>query len=177
MPLAQLALPALKRRPAGELRLVIDTIDALIHSDGQVDMFEYALASLVRQQLTESLEPSNTRRGTRKLTEVRASALALLAVLAKHGHSDPTGARRAYMAGAQVLFPGAADAYVESQDWIATMDSALPQLDALLPIAKETLILALATTVGHDGQIAIVEAELLRLTCTLLHCPLPPLLG
>jgi len=177
MPLVQLALPALKRRPAGELRLVIDTIDTLIHSDGQVDVFEYALARLLRQQLTESIEPSNARGGTHKLTAARASALALIAVLAKHGNTDVAAARRAFIAGAQVLFPGAAEAYVEPSDWLATLDSALPKLDALLPIGKETLILALATTVGHDGKIAIVEAELLRLTCTLLHCPMPPLLG
>ena len=76
-----------------------------------------------------------------------------------------------------MLFPGDADAYAQPRDWIAELDRALPALDALVPVGKETLVLALATTVGHDGQIAVSEAELLRLTCTLLHCPLPPILG
>lgn len=177
MPLVQLALPSLKRRPGSELDLLIATIDTLIHSDGHVEVFEYALARLVRQQLQESMQPGEPRRGNAKLPQVRREALALLALLAEHGHRDTESARRAYLAGSAVLFPGDASAYAPPSNWIETLDHALPALDGLLPAGKEMLILALATTIGHDGQIAVVEAELLRLTCTLLHCPLPPILG
>lgn len=177
MPLAALALPALKRRPATEVHLLIDTIDKLIQRDGRVDVFEYGIARLLRQQMVEAMEPARARAGNAKLPGVRREALALLAVLAHHGHGDSESARRAYIAGAGVLFPGDADAYAQPRDWIAELDRALPALDALVPVGKETLVLALATTVGHDGQIAVSEAELLRLTCTLLHCPLPPILG
>lgn len=177
LPLVHLALPALKRRPPGETRLLMDTIDVLVHRDGRVDAFEYVLARLMRQQLDEAMQPGAARPGNGKLPAVRADALALLATLARHGHADADSARRAYAAGAEVLFPGEASSYAPPQDWVAALDRALPTLDALLPAAKETLVLALATTVGHDGQVAISEAELLRLTCTLLHCPLPPILG
>ena len=175
-PLAQLALPALKRRPATELRMLVDTIDTLIHSDGRIDVFEYVLARLLRQQLNESLAPSETRGGHAKLPGLRSEALTLLAILAHHGHTDSELARRAYVAGASVLFPGDGSAYSPPGEWIDALDRALPALDALLPAGKETLVLALATTVGHDGRIATSEAELLRLTCALLHCPLPPML-
>jgi uncharacterized protein (DUF2336 family) len=175
-PLAQMAMPALKRRPASELQQLVETIETLIHSDGLVEVFEYVLARLLRQQLQESLAPSQSRPSQVKLTGVRREAEGLLAILAHHGHTDAAGAQRAYLAGAGVLFPGDAGAYAMPQDWVATLDQALPALDALVPAGKETLLLALATTVGHDGQIAIAEAELLRLTCTLLHCPLPPFL-
>ncbi|HWS27984.1 MAG TPA: M48 family metallopeptidase [Xanthomonadales bacterium] len=177
MPLAALALPALKRRPASEVHLLIDTVDTLIQRDGRVDVFEYGIARLLRQQLTEAMDPARARGGHAKLPAVRREALALLAILAHHGHADSEGARRAFVAGAAVLFPGDAQAYATPRDWIGALDSALPALDALVPAGKETLVLALATTVGFDGQIAIAEAELLRLTCTLLHCPLPPILG
>lgn len=177
MPLAALALPALKRRPESEVKLLIDTIDHLIQRDGRVDVFEYGIARLVRQQMIESIEPARAQTGHAKLHGARKEALALLAVLAHHGHADTEGARRAYVAGAGVLFPGDAVAYATPRDWIGALDQALPALDALVPAGKETLVLALVTTVGFDGQIAIAEAELLRLTCTLLHCPLPPILG
>lgn len=177
LPLVHLALPALKRRPPGETRLLIDTIDALVRRDGRIEVFEFVLAALLRQQLDEALSPGTTRSAAAKLPAVRTHALALLATLARQGHADAESARRAFMAGAQVLFPGEAAAYTPPVDWIAALDLALPALDALLPAGKETLVLALATTVGHDGQVAISEAELLRLTCTLLHCPLPPILG
>jgi Zn-dependent protease with chaperone function len=175
-PLAQMAMPALKRRPAAELRQLVDTLETLIHSDGRIEVFEYVLARLLRQQLNESLAPSEARGGRVKLPGVRREALALLAVLAHHGHAQPESARRAYAAGVGALFPGDGDAYAPPADWVEALDRALPALDALLPAGKETLVLALATTVGHDGQIAIAEAELLRLTCALLHCPLPPIL-
>lgn len=176
LPLAQLAMPAIKRRPPAELRQLLDAIEALILEDGRVDLFEYVLARLLRQQLDEAIEPGLSTQGGRKLIALRAEANALLAVLARQGHRDPAQARRAYLAGAAVLFPGAADAMPDSADWMAMLDQALPRLDALLPAAKETLVLALATTALHDGLIAIEEAELLRLVCNLLHCPLPPLL-
>jgi hypothetical protein len=177
LPLVHLALPALKRRPTQEIEQLLSGVDGLIHRDGHIEVFEYVLARLLRQQLGEAMEPGRAQPGNTKLVSVRSEALALLATLARHGHASADNARRAFAAGAAVLFPGEASAYAPPDDWIEALDQALPALDSLLPAGKETLILALATTVGHDGQIAISEAELLRLTCTLLHCPLPPVLG
>jgi hypothetical protein len=30
--------------------------------------------------------------------------------------------------------------------------------------------------VSHDGRVCVAEAELLRVICASLHCPLPPML-
>ena len=46
----------------------------------------------------------------------------------------------------------------------------------LVPMAKEQLVEGLLKTVTHDQQLTIDEAELLRVVCASLHCPLPPLL-
>ena len=175
LPLAQMAMPALRRRPPSELRQLVATLEALIHIDGRVDVFEYVLARLTRQQVNDALDPSRSLHGKGKLSEVRDAGFALISVLAQQGHADSELARRAYLAGAMVLFPGDARPYRRATDWIAQLDQALPQLDGLMPAAKETLILALATTVSHDGRVMVEEAELFRLICTLLHCPLPPI--
>ena len=50
-------------------------------------------------------------------------------------------------------------------------------LNALDPRAKQTLVEALVVAVSDDGVLAAEEAELLRTTCTLLRCPLPPLVA
>jgi hypothetical protein len=42
-------------------------------------------------------------------------------------------------------------------------------------MAKEQLIEGLAKTISHDQQMTVGEAELLRVVCATLHCPLPPL--
>lgn len=178
MPLVQIAMPALRRRPPQELAAMLTCVDAIVDLDGRIDVFEYALARMARQQLEEARHPGEGGGpGDAKLPALRAEALGLIAVLAGHGHRDPELARRAFMAGAAVLFPGDAAVMPAISDWPTFLDDALPRLDGLLPAGKETLVMALATCVGHDNRIAITEAELLRLTCALLHCPLPPLIS
>jgi hypothetical protein len=49
-------------------------------------------------------------------------------------------------------------------------------LDALDPLAKQSLVEGLVATISHDNQVAVAEAELLRTLCAALHCPLPPML-
>ena len=56
------------------------------------------------------------------------------------------------------------------------LDAVWPALDALDPLAKEQLVEAVAAAIGHDGEMRVVEAELLRTVCGVLHCPLPPVL-
>jgi Zn-dependent protease with chaperone function len=178
MPLVQIAMPALRRRPPQELAAMLTCVDAIVDLDGRIDVFEYALARMARQQLEEARHPGEgDRSGDAKLPTLRAEALGLIAVLAGHGQRDPELARRAFMAGAAVLFPGDAAVMPVISDWPTFLDEALPRLDGLLPAGKEKLVMALASCVGHDEQIAITEAELLRLTCALLHCPLPPLIS
>jgi len=46
-----------------------------------------------------------------------------------------------------------------------------------MPLAKQLLIEALVKTLAQDGRVTVGEAELLRVTCASLHCPLPPALA
>lgn len=178
MPLVQIAMPALRRRTPHELKALLRCIDDVVRLDDRIDVFEYALARMVRQQLEEARKPeAGGEPGRMKLSALRSEAVGLLAVLAVHGHPDREAARAAFAAGVSLLFPGDAVVMPELTAWPAFLDTALPRLDALLPKGKETLIMALTACVGHDGEIAIAEAELLRLTCALLHCPLPPIVS
>jgi uncharacterized membrane protein YebE (DUF533 family) len=45
------------------------------------------------------------------------------------------------------------------------------------PTYKQRLIEAIVIAVRDDGVIEVAEAELLRTTCALVHCPLPAVLG
>jgi hypothetical protein len=66
---------------------------------------------------------------------------------------------------------------VPRTDGVLALDDVWVPLDALEPLAKEALVEAITATISHDGRIDIAEAELLRTICSVLHCPLPPLLG
>jgi uncharacterized tellurite resistance protein B-like protein len=58
-------------------------------------------------------------------------------------------------------------------DWVSTMDAALQRLDQLKAGEKQRLVTALIEVVTHDGQVAASELELLRVTCDLVHVPMP----
>ena len=66
---------------------------------------------------------------------------------------------------------------VPTSGWIAKLDHALTRLDFLPLAIKQALIEALVVTVAHDRQVTLGEAELLRVVCASLHCPLPPLVA
>jgi uncharacterized tellurite resistance protein B-like protein len=61
------------------------------------------------------------------------------------------------------------------ENWTDALDRLLPKLDRLKATEKEKLVRALITVVLHDGQLAPAELELLRVTCDLIHVPLPML--
>jgi Zn-dependent protease with chaperone function len=176
-PLLAIAFPTLKRRPEPELRAFRELVDVLIHLDGEVSLFEYALGRDLAAHLGDARDPSRARVfGPLHLPAVETEAATVLAVLAMHGHDDSEQARRAYLKGLYALLPQALIPYAPPRDWVAALDKALPTLDRLEPVAKSLLLEALLVTLHHDGKIALAEAELLRAVCATMHCPLPPLL-
>lgn len=61
-----------------------------------------------------------------------------------------------------------------SRTGAASLTTALAELDRLPSLLKPAIIDACAAAVRHDGRIAVAEFELLRISCELLACPLPP---
>jgi len=178
LPLASIALPALRQLPRERILALTKTITFLINADGQVGVFEYCLSRLLRQQLNEVLHPSAARTfGNKTLPDCKRSVQVLLTVLAQQGHADGSAARAAYLAGLQTVMPREALPFQPIESWIPALDAALTDLDQLKPQATAPLIDALLATLNHDGRITVAEAELLRVVCASLHCPLPPLLG
>lgn len=177
LPLAAMAMPALRRRPRPELEKFMDGCFALTHADGKVSLFEYSLGRLLRVQVHDALDPAGTWvAGDRRLASVADHAITLMALLAQAGHDDPGAAMRAYLAGMALVFPRANAPYRPPTDPLRAMDEAWPVLDKVEPRGKELLIEGLVAAVSHDGRICVAEAELLRVVCASLHCPLPPML-
>ncbi|MBN8728212.1 MAG: M48 family metallopeptidase [Xanthomonadales bacterium] len=177
LPLAALAFPALRRRPRPQLTGFMIAVRALIEADRRVTLDEYCLATLLRIQVMEALDPGAARRiGREKLPGVERELRDLLAILARHGHGDAEAARQAYVRGLREVLPGAALEYRPPADWALALDRALPRLDLLAPAGKELVVQAMTAAISADGLVSVAEAELLRTVCAALHCPLPPLL-
>jgi Zn-dependent protease with chaperone function len=174
LPLLDLAFPALKRRPPEFVTQVLETVKALIDTDGRVDVFEFLLARVISQHLWESQNPGAVRSsGSKTLAACRDDCLAVMTVLARQGHGDGASAEAAFRAGVEVLGVDPGEGMPEPGDWVAALDSALPRLDRLRPADKEVLVRALAAVVTHDSRMVVAELELLRAVCALIHVPLP----
>ncbi|QCU72417.1 M48 family metallopeptidase [Luteimonas yindakuii] len=178
LPLAQLAFPVLRLRPRPELAVFLDVVEAMVHADRRVSLFEYCLGRLLQVQVTESLDPGrHARFGRQRAGNVRQEFAALLAVVAQAGHPDDAdAARRAYLAGLQRVLPRDHVAYTPPEDPVQALDAVWDPLDRLEPLAKQMLVEAITDAILHDGRISVPEAELLRTVCAVLHCPLPPVL-
>jgi Zn-dependent protease with chaperone function len=177
LPLAALAFPVLRLRPRPELDTFLDTVHAVINTDGRVSLFEYCLGRLLQVQVRESLDPSrHTRFGRNKPGNVREEFATLLAVVAQAGHDDPVLAQRAYLAGLQRVLPRDHMPYAPPANGVLALDEVWEPLDALDPLAKQVMVEAITAAISHDGRVSVAEAELLRTICGVLHCPLPPML-
>ncbi len=178
LPLAQLAFPALKRRPRPEIATFVKTLDALIHADGRVDLDEYCLAKLVHAQVVAALDPSASfKPGSVKLTAAADELRDLAALVAHFGNEDEENARRAFQAAMHDALPDASALYAIPDDWQAGLDGALDKLRRLSPAGKQLTVRALTRAIAADGKVSVAESELLRVVCAVLDCPLPPLLG
>lgn len=177
LPLASLCFPMLCRRPRPEMSRVLDTIHAVVNTDARVSVFEYCLGTLLKQQLRASLDPSRQPQfGRRRIADGRREIATLLAVIAMAGHDDGHDALRAYLAGMQRVLPRDHIDFVVPTEGVVALEPAWPVLDALDPHGKQLLVEAVTAAVSHDGRIRVVESELLRTVCAVLHCPLPPML-
>jgi Zn-dependent protease with chaperone function len=178
LPLLEIALPGLRRRPPERILQFLSTVDAMVRVDGRVEVFEYLMVRTIKQYLWESANPHRVRSvGNHALARHREQAEYLLAVLAVHGHPDkPEVALSAFSAGVR-LCQGTASQLPEVGDWAARLDEVLDRLDTLRAEDKQALVSAMLATVSHDGQLVPVELELLRVACMALHVPIPALLG
>lgn len=174
LPLLEMAFPALKRRPPDFLAKVLGTVDALIEADGRVDVFEYLLARSIKQMMAESQKPHTVQvSGNRSLRGCAVEATQVLAILAIHGNANAAEAEKAFRMGTSALNMAGDTAMPEIENWIVALDHALPKLDKLKSSEKETLVRALTAVVTNDGQLVPAELELLRVTCDLIHVPIP----
>ena len=176
MPAVLQLFPALRALPATERALLITLLRDLARLDGKLTVFEYSLEKVVVRGLETQLQPRAPHGGA--ALDARTAELGtVFAVLARLGGRNEVLARRAYEAGLAPLLPQRRPAYAVIEDWVPVFDQALDKLCSLHPLAKQLLVEGLVRTIAHDELLAPEEAELLRAICTVLECPLPPLLA
>ncbi len=174
LPVASIAFPALRGRPEAETRQLTSVLGELINADGQIDIFEYCLGTLVFVGLNEAMTSASPwRSGRQNLTSAQSAVCCLLALLAQTGNSDPQAAAAAFQAGISVAYPQKQISFAPIKSVLA-LEQVWPVIDGLEGNDKATLVTAVVTTVTADRVVTEEESELLRTVCGVLHCPVPP---
>ena len=177
LPLLQLALPALRNLPPAALAPFLDTLDELVHADGKISTFEFALQKLLTRSLALGAKPGDAVVQIYSFNAVVDEINVVLSALAHTASNVDLDAAGAFAVGSAqlrlldgklaLLAPAACD--------FVRLDAALDKLATTSGPIKQRLLFASAHIVGADGTILIAEAELLRAVAAALDCPMPPL--
>lgn len=175
LPLLILALPSLRKTHSIKLEKMRLVLMDWTREDGRIDMHEYCLLYLFRMYTREALHPAGTRiAGAARLYDCRVQFGLLCALMAQQGGIDDARARAVWQVVMDRAIPGHDVTYAAPTIWQTTLDSLLSILDELRPDHKKLVIDGLSAIVLVDRKVTLEEAELLRLVCACMHCPLPP---
>lgn len=176
LPAVLVLMGPLRQLPVADRHQLIAVINGLSSRAGAPSIFGYAL----RKSALSYLQEVSANPRVARILPMRAASEDLrvvLGVLARCGADDDLPAiQQAFTAGWEQLQLAPPPLVHTLVAWVGPMDRALVRLDRLAPRDKERVVRALTVTIANDGRVNLAEAELLRLLCALLHCPLPPLL-
>ncbi|MDI1247330.1 MAG: M48 family metallopeptidase [Lacunisphaera sp.] len=173
LPLLQISLPTLRTLDRAALDRFVTTLDELVHVDGQVTPFEYALQKMLLSQLELAKAPAR-RVQFDSLTAVRNEVAVVLSSLA---HLSAKDSAAAFAEGAAqlpvirdqlALLPPAACG-------LEQVDAALDQLAVCALPIKQRLLVAAGHVIASDGTVTVGEGELYRAFAATLDCPMPAL--
>ncbi len=184
LPLLEIVYPAIKQRPLEDIDILLELGEAMMEVDGIVDTFEFTLTGVLKTHLRDARNPASVGKGKARLASLHGALQTVFSIVAGTGHASEGEANEAYIRGIRALtagdpsIEGALDAGRFPAFAAANarqLEPALMALDEVEVRSKAVLVRGLVTTIMHDGQVTVGEAELLRAICTMLHCPLPPL--
>jgi Zn-dependent protease with chaperone function len=175
LPLIQIALPTMRSLTGPALDRFFDVIHSLVHYDGHVDAFEFALQKMLVHHLRLAAHPTSAKVNLRSLPEVAREVSMLLSVLAHLAESEDDVAR-SFAAGVARLPTIAHQLRLAPKpEGFDAIHDALETLDHTSLGIRKKVIDAAAHTIGADGSITLEEADLLRAISSVLDCPMPPL--
>jgi Zn-dependent protease with chaperone function len=177
LPLAQLAMTALRQLTPGQYDQFRKIVVALIRADRRVSLFEFGVHRLILKHLAQHFEPQSPATTTyRAVAEVVPQATVLLSALAHAGHpGDVVEAQKSYGAGRTALGNDLPAAPLgRDACGFGPLDASLNDLARAAAPLKQAILQACAACIGRDGTMTVDEGELLRTVADSLDCPMPP---
>jgi hypothetical protein len=173
LPLLQLALPALRALDPAGLDRFAETLDELVHADGRVTPFEYAVQKMLLSQLRLAQVPAR-KLAFDSFDAVQNEIAVVLSAFATLSSQD-TAAAFAAGAAQLPLLAGRLALLKPDACGLEQVDAALDKLAvSSLPI-KKRLLVATAHVIAQDGTVTVEEGEMYRALAATLELPMPQL--
>jgi len=176
LPLADLAIGALRGMDANAYTAFRDNLMALVLADEEVDIFEFALLHMVARRLDRQFGLAQTPRVRYQDFGSLGDAIAcVFSLLVWNGADDDAAAHAAYAAGWEALGETpAGNLHARNDDRLKELEEHLDCLAEAAPQLKARLLSACAAIAAADGHTTLREAETLRAIADALDCPVPP---
>ena len=177
LPLVDMAIPSLRQLTKDQYASFQETLQWLVESDQQIDLFEYTLGKVLDRHLKNHFEPSaKPRIQYHSIIPLLPRCSTILSGFAHIGHEDTASTEHAFRQGAACLKELGKNLKLlpYSECTLGEMDAAVAELAQATAPLRMKVVNALAHTVGADGEVTIQEAELLRAFADMLDCPIPP---
>jgi Zn-dependent protease with chaperone function len=178
LPLVDLSLPALRQMSPAQHQVFRAQVNALIHADNTVSLFEYTLHCVLKRYL--DMEFNRIRPAVRysRAAQVAAPMALMLSLVAWEGHDNEADSQAAFaegMRGFKGDTAASSQLLPRGQCTLQAFDAALGALALAAPPLKRQVVAGCVACIKADQQITVREAELLRAVCATLGCPMPPL--
>jgi Zn-dependent protease with chaperone function len=179
LPLVDRAVPALRQMSPPQYQVFRAQVDALIHADQKVSLFEYALYCMLRRYLDADYNRRRPVVRYRVPEQVLPQVVVVLSLVAWEGQDDPSAAQAAFAAGMQTYTSAQSTGTLLPREQCSPrqFDAALQTLAQASPEVKRRALAACAACILADQQVTVREGELLRAISATLGCPMPPLVG
>ena len=177
LPLVDLAIPSLRQLSPAQFEAFSQTLQWLIESDQQIDLFEFALQKVVERHLRHHFVAQSRQAPSHHvILPLLPHAQVLISGFAHIGHDQAAATQLAFERGiAQLGELGKKLTLLPfDQCNLPQMNEAIEHLNLATPGLRQRIIFSLAHTVGADGSVTLKEAELLRAFADALDCPIPP---
>lgn len=175
--IVQGALTAMSREQYLSFR---ETVLWLIEVDQQITLFEFFLQNHLLTHLDRhfGLRPGD-RVKFERLDQVLPETRLLLSMLARFGKDGGASAATAFAAGVGELPAGLQSqlAFEAGPSKLSDLNASVKRLAAAAPAVRKQVLTAAATTIAHDRQVSVAEAELFRALAESLDCPVPPVIA
>ncbi len=175
LPLVEMACGSLCQLSPAQKTSFVNTVDALVQADQHISLSEYLLAHTLKRRLNPDRGKKRVFSNTLKLHRAQHACHTLLSALVHAGNANATQTAQAYQAGYAILNN---HMNLNTQPKKLSFDelgTALEQMQQLNIRHRQIIVDACAATILSDAKVTQEEAELLRIICDNLDCPLPPL--